>query len=109
MIILNTTSHTKFLNIKSTAPFSYYKPRKSYDFQQFYRISIENSYNEVDICGFVIYVSNNAYQDIIYLSSFQNESNAIICVLFPKNSNVNKLRSFKICIFNRLNFAVFWL
>jgi hypothetical protein len=88
LIILNTTAHTKFLEIKSTAPYSYYKPRKNYDFQQFYRISIENSYNEVDIFGFVIYICNNPYQDIVYLASL-NQSNAIICVLFPKNSDVN--------------------
>ena len=85
-ISLNTTSQTKFVEIKNKSQ-SYYKPRKSYDFQFLYRNFIDNSYNEIDTCGFVIHISTNSYQDIVYLAN-TNKTHFLICILFPKNSDV---------------------
>ena len=57
------------------------------EYEDVYNQNIESVYNEIDICGVVLMQSSNNYQNIVYLTNLK-EKLSIICLCFPKQSNV---------------------
>jgi hypothetical protein len=97
-ICLSTTRQTQFNDPVKCSPYvtsreSNYKPRKAYEFVQIYKNQFES--NEIDTCGLVIYLTSNTYQDVVYLSSY-HKTYSILCIWFPKNTNVIYLLFFLI-------------
>jgi hypothetical protein len=90
-LCLSTTRQTQFTDPKTICK-SYakklnnFKPRKAYEFVQIYKNQFDST--EIDTCGLVIYLTTNAYQDVVYLSNC-HKTFSIICVWFPKNTNVS--------------------
>lgn len=78
------TTHKRIKNILSIP--------KCYEYSDLFEGRLKCNYNEVDICGIVVKHSTNAYQNLVFLTNLETMSinkSSVVCLSFPKNSDVN--------------------
>ncbi len=70
---------------------------KCFEYKQLYENKLENSFNEVDTCGIFLKHSSSVYMNLVFLTNLA-DSNSIVCVSFPKKSEVTSNERLLFCL-----------